>query len=99
MIHIGDGWQGRNCIIYWADVCICVNVCKPMYMYVCMIGSLCRFRRTGCRFAAMVAPLASSVPTCDSAHSWQLYSTTSLEHQATSTMTYYPIQSHYSETE
>ena len=36
--------------------------------------------------------------TCDSVHSWQLYSAASLEHQATSTITYYPTQSHYPDT-
>ena len=29
-------------------------------MYVCMMGGLCRFRGTGCKSAAMAAPLASS---------------------------------------
>ena len=35
------------------------------------------------------------IPTCDSAHSWQLYSTASLDHQAAATMACYPTQSHY----
>ena len=37
------------------------------------------------------------VPTCDSAHSLWLYSTASLGHKAT--MTCYPTQSHYPDTE
>ena len=36
---------------------------------------------------------------CDSGHSWLLYSATSLEHQASGTMTCYPTQSHYPDTE
>ena len=39
------------------------------------------------------------VPTCDRVHSWELYSDISLEHQAASTMTCYPTQSHYNDTE
>ena len=59
---------------------------------------------TGRRTATMVAPLlltsgpvryeavlvGAEVPTCDSAHSWCLYSVVSLEHQATGIMTCYP---------
>ena len=36
--------------------------------------------------------------TCESAYSWRLYSATSLEHQAASTMTCYPTQSDYPDT-
>ena len=36
------------------------------------------------------------VPTCDRAHSWQLYSAAPLKNQA---MTEYPTQSHYPNTE
>ena len=39
------------------------------------------------------------IPTCDCVHSWQLYSAASLEHQATVTMTGYPTQLHYPDTE
>ena len=39
------------------------------------------------------------VLTCNSAHSWQLYSAASLEHQATSTMTCYANQLHYPDVE
>ena len=39
------------------------------------------------------------VPTCDSAHSWQLYSAASLGHQAASTITWYHTQSYYPDTE
>ena len=41
------------------------------------------------------------VPTCDNAHvhSWKLYSAVSLEHQATGTITCYPTQLHYPDTE
>ena len=39
------------------------------------------------------------VPTCDSAHSWGLNSAASQEHQIPSTMTCYPPQSHYPETD
>ena len=46
------------------------------------------------------SPMRGVVLTCDSAHSWQLYySTASLQHQATGTMSCYPTQSHYSDTE
>ena len=39
------------------------------------------------------------VPTCDSVHLWQLYSAASLGHQTAGTMTCYPTQSHYPDTE
>ena len=45
------------------------------------------------------SPLGRWVPTCDSAISGQLYSTASLEHQATDSMTCYPTESHYPDTE
>ena len=38
-------------------------------------------------------------PNCDSAHKWWLYSAVSLGHQASSTMTCYPMKSHYPDTE
>ena len=38
------------------------------------------------------------LPTCDSAHSWQLYSFASLGHQATGTISCYPTRSHYPDT-
>ena len=37
--------------------------------------------------------------TCDSAHSWPLYSAVPLGHQATNTMNWYPIQSQYPDAE
>ena len=37
-------------------------------------------------------------PTCDSAHSWQLYSVAPLGDQSTGTMTWYPTQLHYPDT-
>ena len=37
----------------------------------------------------------TGAPTCDSVSSWQLYSATSLTHQAASIMTFYPTQLHY----
>ena len=40
--------------------------------------------------------ISGGVPTCDSVHSWQLYSAASL---ATGSITYYPTQSHYPDTE
>ena len=43
--------------------------------------------------------ISGQVPTCDSSHSWWLYSAASLEHQATGTMTCYPTQSRYPDTE
>ena len=36
---------------------------------------------------------------CDSAHSWWLYNAAPLEDQSTSTMVWYPTQSHYPDTE
>ena len=39
------------------------------------------------------------VPTCDSGHSWWLHSAAPLRNQAVSTMTWYPTQSHYPDTE
>ena len=39
------------------------------------------------------------VPTCHSTHSWQLYSVAPLRNQTGSTMTQYPVQSHYPDTE
>ena len=41
--------------------------------------------------------VSGQVPTCNSAHSWWLYSAAPLGHQATST--WYPTQSHYPNTE
>ena len=38
-------------------------------------------------------------PTCESMHSWRLYSAASLGHQAACTMTCHPTRSHYPETE
>ena len=43
--------------------------------------------------------ISEPVLTCDSAHSWWLYSAGSREHQATSTMTWYPTQSPYPDIE
>ena len=43
--------------------------------------------------------ISGRVQTCDSAHSWQLYSAALLRDQATSTMTWYPTQSHYPDTQ
>ena len=44
--------------------------------------------------------VGGGVPTCDSAHSWQLYGTASPEHQAVATMTCYPtLLTHYPDTE
>ena len=39
------------------------------------------------------------VLTCDSVHSWLLYRAASLGRQASSSMTWYPTQSHYPDTE
>ena len=39
------------------------------------------------------------VPTCNSVHSWWLYSAVPLRTQAVSTMIWYPIESHYFDTE
>ena len=49
--------------------------------------------------SSRTTPLEGPVLTCDSAHSWQCYSATSLENQTTGTMTCYPTQSHYSDPE
>ena len=43
--------------------------------------------------------ISGSVPTCDSAYSWWIYSVTSLGYQAASTMICYLTQSHYPGTE
>ena len=45
------------------------------------------------------SPGGERLPTCDSAHSWWLYSATSLEHQATGTIICYPTQSNYPDNE
>ena len=42
---------------------------------------------------------ARGLPTCDSVHSWRLYNAASLGYQATSTMTCYPTELHYLDTE
>ena len=52
-----------------------------------------------CLLSVYVLATSRWVPTCDSAHSWRLYSAASQEHQATSTSTFYPTQSHYPETQ
>ena len=46
--------DGKTC-----DV-ICVAFRQSECLRVCMMGGLCRFHSTGCRSAAMAAPLASS---------------------------------------
>ena len=43
--------------------------------------------------------ISGRVLICDSAHSWRLCSATSLGHQAVGTMTCYPTQSHFPDTE
>ena len=43
--------------------------------------------------------ISGLVPTCNSVHSWRIYSVTPLGEQATRTMTRYPTQSHYLDTE
>ena len=43
--------------------------------------------------------ISGQVPTCDSAHSYWIYSAGPLEDQATSTITWYPMHSHYPDTE
>ena len=43
--------------------------------------------------------IAGQVPTCDSAHSWQLYCTAPVGYYATNIMTLYTSPSHYSDTE
>ena len=43
--------------------------------------------------------ISGCVPTCDSAHSWWLYSAAPLGYQTASTVTWYPTQSHYHDTE
>ena len=43
--------------------------------------------------------ISGLVPTCDSAHSWWLYSAAPLGKQANNTMTWYPTHSHYPDTE
>ena len=43
--------------------------------------------------------ISAQVLTCNSAHSWQLYSAAPLGDQATNTMTWYPKQSHYPDAE
>ena len=45
------------------------------------------------------SPVEGTEWTCDSAYSWQLYSAAALEHQTAGTMTCYPTQSHYPDTE
>ena len=50
-------------------------------------------------YSCGTSPVGEWVLTCDSAHSWWLYSSASLEHQATSTMTCYPTELHYPDTE
>ena len=43
--------------------------------------------------------ITREVLACDSAHSWQRYSAAPLGDQCSSTMTWYPIQTHYPDTE
>ena len=45
----------------------------------------------------MCKTISGGVPTCDSVHSWRLYSASPLRDQAISTMTQYLTQSHYHE--
>ena len=50
-------------------------------------------------FLATFKVISGWVATCDSAHSWWLYSAVKLGNQTASTMTWYPTQSHYLDTE
>ena len=43
--------------------------------------------------------ISGRIPTCDSAHSWRLYSTVPTGYQTTNTMTWYPTKSYYHDTE
>ena len=56
-------------------------------------------RPAKCYFLATSNVISGQVLTCDSAHSWRLYSAVPLGDQATSTMKCYPTQSHYPDTE
>ena len=49
--------------------------------------------------ATIFKMLICMVPTCKGAHSWWLYNATQLGDQAVGTMTQYPTQSHYPDTE
>ena len=54
-----------------------------------------------CYVLATSAGISRWAPTCDSAHSWQIHSAANaiLGNQATGTMTQYPTQSQYPDTE
>ena len=58
--------------------------------------SICR--SVGC-WEFYILATSKVILTSDSAHSWWLYSAAPLENQATRTMTQYPTQSHYPDTE
>ena len=81
------------CLVACAIGCVFAAYMTACYMYVYKF------------FCSLLYILATSkvisgrVPTCCSAHSWQLYSVTCLGKQVTSNMTWYPTQSYYPDTE
>ena len=80
--------------IQWVVMCV---------VYMC-VGGVGTNGGPQCLFDTLATykVILGRVPTCDSAHSWQLHSPTPLGNKAASTMTgknRFPTQSHYPDTE
>ena len=91
-----------------------LSVCEefmPLYSCLCTVRE--RYRSQNCdhgasrlvRYEAVFQVVGQSqwqwglVPTCHSVHSWWLYSAASLGHQVAGSVTCYPTQFHYPDTD
>ena len=89
----------------WNTTYIYLDLFTTAFWWACVL-SLSRCLRHLVFFSLLLSNvlatakvISKQVPTCDSAHSWWLYSTPPLGDQATNIMTWYPSQSHYPDSE
>ena len=87
-------------------MCICMGVCKYGWVHMCMCVCVyvclhvCGVVVGLFFYIFSISNVISGwVTTCESAHSWRFYSASPLGDQVTSTMTWYPTQSHYPDTD
>ena len=93
MVDYNPAHQGASQIVRLAKPVAVVMACG----YWCVEGKV-----VVCLLFYVLASfkvISGRIPTCDSAHSWRLYSAASLGHQVAGTMTFYITQSHYPNTE
>ena len=89
-----------------SGVCMCEEWCVDVVRMVGVVGVMwygvwecCVDWLVELSVLTISTVLSAQVLTCDSEHSWQLYSAAILGDQVTRSMTSYPIQSHYSDTD